>query len=100
MISNLTKDVKESAIKLYFDSLGSQFQVYCDTQVTLVDSLRVAYVVFPNEHIASVVFDVSYSAFYCTICNDRFLAYSIIRQLRHFQQARLGRCFYDDAYLG
>lgn len=28
------------------------------TQVTLVEALKIAYVVFPNEHIASVVFDV------------------------------------------
>ena len=60
MLSGLTRDISEPIIKEHFERLCSQYNLVGPTAITLLKPLNLAYVVFVNEKIAQIVFEVKF----------------------------------------
>jgi len=55
----VTDDVTSDQITSYFTKLAHQYQMCGPIKVTLLLSLKVAYVVFVNANVASTIYDVT-----------------------------------------
>lgn len=55
----MTADVTADQITSYFTKLALQYQMSGPIKVTLLPSLKVAYVVFANSNFASTIYDVT-----------------------------------------
>ena len=58
MLQNVTADVTADQITAYFTKLALQYQICGPIKVTLLSSVKVAYVVFANANVASTIYDV------------------------------------------
>lgn len=63
MLSNLTPDITQKQVELYFKQLCLQAGVSMVESVSVIAALKMGYVVFPNINAAKSIFRVIFSLY-------------------------------------